>query len=95
MEDMWQSMVESSGRTSDLEDTHSRETMRLPGSRGPLPGLPVPAGEPDEGGPPQDPAGPALAEQQGVPDRAEEHLRECTQPSEHRRRRAHAAEDED
>ena len=63
-EDLWQSMVESSGDTNEREDTYNRETLLLPG-RGP-------SGEPEEGGPPQVPAGSGEAEQREVPDQAED-----------------------
>ena len=97
-EDLWQSMVESTGRTSDPEDTHNREAVPLPGSGAPPPGLPEPAGEPEEGGPPQAPARAALPGRCGVHDQEEGRVSGCTPPSElseHRRRRAHAAADDD
>ena len=91
--DLWQSMVESTERTTDPEDTHNRETVPLPGNGAQPSGLPEPAGEPEEGGPPQAPARAA------PPDRCRVQrvsgYTPPSEPSEHRRRRAHAAADDD
>ena len=86
-----QSSQESSGVLSRARskkegfqwDTHNRETV-----------LPEPAGEPEEGGPPQAPARAAPPDRCRVHDHEQERVSGYTPPSEQRRRRAHAAADE-